>query len=100
MHGYGNVFEKTLEPGETIDIEPGGWLFRDHSVQMTQEVYGFKTGLMGGSGNLVFNRFTGPGRVGLQSAYYHPAVQEGAGGNSQRSGADRLGGLIGGLLDN
>ena len=34
IHGYGNVFEKILEPGETIDIEPGGWLFRDHSVQM------------------------------------------------------------------
>ena len=36
IHGYGNVFEKVLEPGETIDIEPGGWIFRDHSVQMTQ----------------------------------------------------------------
>ena len=32
MHGYGNVFEKQLEPGETIDIEPGGWVYRDHSV--------------------------------------------------------------------
>ena len=79
VHGYGNVFEKQLEPGETIDIEPGGWVFRDHSVSMTQEVYGFKTGLLGGgAGNLVFNRFTGPGRVGLQSAYFHPPVQEGA----------------------
>ena len=46
MHGYGNVFEKTLEPGESIDIEPGGWLYRDHSVQMTQEIYGFKTGFL------------------------------------------------------
>jgi len=101
MHGYGNVFQKDLEPGETIDIEPGGWLYRDHSVQMTQEIYGFKTGFLGGgAGNLVFNRFTGPGRVGLQSAYYHPAVQEGAGGDSQRRGGDMLGGIIGGLLDN
>jgi len=24
VHGYGNVFEKVLEAGETIDIEPGG----------------------------------------------------------------------------
>ncbi len=101
VHGYGNVFEKVLEPGETIDIEPGGWVFRDHSVQMTQEVYGFKTGLMGGgAGNLVFNRFTGPGRVGLQSAYFQPAVQEGAGGNSQRGAGDTLGGIVGGLLGN
>jgi len=100
VHGYGNVFEKTLEPGETIDIEPGGWVYRDHSVSMTQEVYGFKTGFLGSGGNLVFNRFAGPGRVGLQSAYFHPPVQEGSGGQSQRSGGDRLGSIVGGLLDN
>jgi uncharacterized protein (AIM24 family) len=93
------VFEKALEPGESIDIEPGGWIYRDHSVQMTQEVYGFKTGFLSGGGNLVFNRFTGPGRVGLQSAYYHGPVQEGAGGDSQRGGRDLFGGIVGGLLD-
>jgi hypothetical protein len=48
----------------------------------------------------VFNRFTGPGRIGLQSAYYHPPVSEGAGGNSQRSGGDMIGGIVGGLLKN
>jgi uncharacterized protein (AIM24 family) len=100
IHGYGNVFEKQLDPGETIDIEPGGWIYRDHSVQMNQEVYGFKTGLLSGAGNLVFNRFTGPGRVGLQSAYFHPPVAEGAGGNAQRGGGGVLGGIVGGLLDN
>ncbi len=42
----------------------------------------------------------GPGRVGLQSAYFHPPVQEGAGGNSQRKGGGLLGGIVGGLLDN
>jgi uncharacterized protein (AIM24 family) len=62
---------------------------------MTQEVYGFKTGLLSGAGNLVFNRFTGPGRVGLQSAYFHGPVEEGAGGNAQREGA---GGMIGGIV--
>jgi uncharacterized protein (AIM24 family) len=68
---------------------------------MTQEVYGFKTGFLGGGGNLVFNRFTGPGRVGLQSAYFHPAVSEGTGGNAQREGGGGLlGGIVGGLLDN
>ena len=100
VHGYGNVFEKQLDAGESIDIEPGGWVFRDHSVQMSQEVYGFKTGLIGGAGNLVFNRFTGPGRVGLQSAYYHPPVQEGSGGNAQRSGGQAFGDIVGGLLGN
>ncbi|HTW12186.1 MAG TPA: AIM24 family protein [Solirubrobacteraceae bacterium] len=106
VHGYGNVFQKTLEPGESIDIEPGGWLFYDHSVSMSQEVYGFKTGLLSGAGSLVFNRFTGPGRVGLQSAYYHPpGAETGAGGGQGQAlgvggGAGVLGGLLGGLLDN
>ena len=99
VHGYGNVFEKVLDPGESIDIEPGGWLYYDHSVSMSQEVYGFKTGLLGGGGNLVFNRFTGPGRVGLQSAYYHPpGAETGAGGGQAQ--APGVGGLLGGLLGN
>jgi uncharacterized protein (AIM24 family) len=105
VHGYGNVFEKNLEAGETIDIEPGGWLFREHSVEMTQEVYGFKTGMLSGAGQLVFNRFTGPGKVGLQSAYYHPpGAETGAGGGQGQmqsaGGGGLLGGIVGGLLDN
>jgi uncharacterized protein (AIM24 family) len=76
LHGYGNVFEKTLDPGEQIDVEAGGWVYRDEAVAMQQTVYGLKTGLFGGSGNLVFNRFTGPGRVGIQSAYVHLPTAE------------------------
>ena len=76
LHGYGNVFEKTLDPGEQIDVEAGGWVYRDEAVVMQQTVYGLKTGLFGGSGNLVFNRFTGPGRVGIQSAYVHLPTAE------------------------
>jgi uncharacterized protein (AIM24 family) len=104
IHGYGNVFEKTLEPGETIDIEPGGWIYRDHSVSMEQEIVGFKTGMFsGGGGNLVFNRFSGPGRVGLQSMYYEPMPQGGGGGTqlgNQGGGGGMLGNIVGGLLDN
>jgi uncharacterized protein (AIM24 family) len=71
LHGYGNVFEKVLAPGEQIDVEPGGWVFRDQSVEMEIKVMGLKSGILGGSGSLVFNRFTGPGRVGIQSMYIH-----------------------------
>ena len=71
LHGYGNVFEKMLAPGEAIDVESGAWVYRDESVDMQQTMYGLKTGMFGGSGNLIFNRFTGPGRVGIQSAYVH-----------------------------
>lgn len=86
VHGYGNVFEKQLEAGETIDIEPGGWLYRDHTVEMSQQVYGMKTGIFGGGGNLVFNRFTGPGRVGMQSMYYHPPAEASSGNVGKDSG--------------
>lgn len=34
LHGYGNVFQRTLAPGETIDLEPGGFLYKDSSVAM------------------------------------------------------------------
>jgi uncharacterized protein (AIM24 family) len=102
IHGYGNLFEKNLEAGETIDIEPGGWVYRDHSVQMEQEVVGFKTGLFsGGAGQLVFNRFTGPGRIGLQSMYYHPPEEASSSSSSAgNTGSSVLGGIVGGLLDN
>ncbi len=71
LHGYGNVFEKQLAQGEQIDVEPGGWIYRDESVQMSQQMYGLRTGIFGGAGNLIFNRFTGPGRVGIQSMYLY-----------------------------
>ena len=76
LHGYGNVFEKVLAPGEEIDIEPGGWVYRDASVQMSQNVYGLRTGIFGGQGNLIWNRFSGPGRVGIQSMYLHLPTAE------------------------
>lgn len=103
IHGYGNLFEKVLEPGEVIDVDPGGWVYRDHSVTMNQQIQGFKTGLLSaGAGQLVFNQFTGPGRVCLQSMYYHPPGS--AAGGSETSpvsaGGKVLGGLINALGDN
>jgi uncharacterized protein (AIM24 family) len=52
-----------------IDVEPGSWIYRDESVRMDPHVYGLRNGMFGGTGNLVFNRFTGPGPVGIQSLY-------------------------------
>ncbi|MCW2523386.1 MAG: hypothetical protein JWO63_1721, partial [Frankiales bacterium] len=34
LHGYGNVFQRTLDDGETIELEPGGFLYKDASVAM------------------------------------------------------------------
>jgi uncharacterized protein (AIM24 family) len=75
LHGYGNVFEKKLGDGECIDVEPGGWLYKDPSVKMETTVQRLSTGLLA-STNLITNRFTGPGRVGIQSMYLHYPTAE------------------------
>ena len=75
LHGYGNVFEKTLAAGETIDVEPGGWLYKDSGVRMETVVDRLTSGLFGANLNLVLNRFTGPGRIGIQSMYIHYATE-------------------------
>jgi len=106
LHAHGNAFEMNLAPGQIIDVEPGGWIYREVSVGYTQQVFGLKTGLLGGGGNLVFNRFTGPGRVGLQSGYYtgEAAVVDGAavggalGGLKGAAAGGLMGGALGGLF--
>ncbi len=69
LHGYGNVFEIELAAGESIDVEPGAWLFKERSVRMDTVVQKLSAGLFGGS-TMIVNRFTGPGRLGLQSMYF------------------------------
>jgi uncharacterized protein (AIM24 family) len=76
LHGYGNVFEKVLAPGETIDIEPGGWLYKDPGVQMETVVDRLTSGFFGAGCNFIVNRFTGPGRVGIQSMYVNTSNDE------------------------
>jgi uncharacterized protein (AIM24 family) len=70
LHGYGNVFQRILPPGETILLEPGGFLYKDSSVQLETELQSFSTGLFGGTG-MSLMKLTGPGRVGIQSMYHH-----------------------------
>ncbi|HTV48543.1 MAG TPA: AIM24 family protein [Phycisphaerae bacterium] len=73
LHGYGNIFETTLQSGEQIDIEPGGWVYKDPTVNMETKLQRISTGFFASAGNLVWNRFTGPGRIGIQSMYIHLA---------------------------
>jgi len=106
LHGYGNVFEKMLARGETLDVEPGAWLWKDPSVQMTvTTVAGSQRGggILGAIGGLVagasiiLNRFTGPGRLGIQSMSYHPPQAEGA---QQAGGTSNVQGSLGQLFGN
>ncbi|MFI5235717.1 MAG: AIM24 family protein [Gemmatimonadales bacterium] len=76
LHGYGNVFEVTLSAGESIDIEPGAWVYKDPGVQMETQFQKLTTGLFASAGQMAWNRFTGPGRVGIQSMSLHlPAAE-------------------------
>ncbi|GAC1364589.1 MAG: hypothetical protein NVSMB44_24200 [Ktedonobacteraceae bacterium] len=101
LHGYGNVFEKVLAPGEALDIEPGAWLWKDPSVQVQTTTIASSQrsggGILGAIGNFVagssfiMNRFIGPGRIGIQSMTYHPPTAEGA---QQAGGQNNLGNNI------
>ena len=70
LHGYGNVFERTLKAGESIMLEPGAFLYKDSSVTMDVEFQKLGTGFFGGA-TMSLARVTGPGRVGIQSMYVH-----------------------------
>jgi uncharacterized protein (AIM24 family) len=69
LHGYGDVFERTLGPGETIQVEPGGFLYKDSTVQMNSVQLDVKTGMF--SRGMYLAQMVGPGRVGIQSMYVH-----------------------------
>jgi uncharacterized protein (AIM24 family) len=69
LHGNGNVFERTLAPGERILVEPGGFLYKDASVQLQAVQLPVRTGRF--RQGLYMAAMTGPGRVGIQSMYVH-----------------------------
>ncbi len=71
LHGYGNVFERTLQDGEKILVEPGGFLYKDSSVAMNTVQQNLRTGIM--RHGMYLAEMTGPGRVGIQSMYVHHA---------------------------
>jgi len=74
LHGYGDVFGRTLAAGESILIEPGGFLYKDASVTMTVEKVQLTTGFFGGQ-SIYLARMAGPGRIGIQSMYVHHTTE-------------------------
>jgi uncharacterized protein (AIM24 family) len=49
LHGYGNVLDRTLAEGETIEIEPGGFLYKESSVVVDSITHKFnpESGMQG-----------------------------------------------------
>ena len=74
LHGYGNVFERKLKAGETILVEPGGFLYKDSTVTMDVQPLQLTTGLFGGT-SINLAKMSGPGRVGIQSMYVHHSTE-------------------------
>jgi uncharacterized protein (AIM24 family) len=74
LHGYGNVFEKTLAVGESILLEPGAFLYKDSSVDV-QPVARYLNGGFFNNTTFYLARMVGPGRVGIQSMYVHHGSQ-------------------------
>jgi uncharacterized protein (AIM24 family) len=74
LHGYGNVFERTLKAGESILIEPGAFLYKDSTVTMDVQPVQLTTGFFGGQ-SMNMAKMTGPGRVGIQSMYVHHTTE-------------------------
>ncbi|NMP21461.1 AIM24 family protein [Sulfobacillus harzensis] len=66
VHVHGNAIEVELGPGEHLDVEPSRWCYKDPSVKMTTVPINVSAGLFASS-SFALNRFTGPGRVGLQT---------------------------------
>ncbi|MFI5004683.1 MAG: AIM24 family protein [Solirubrobacterales bacterium] len=97
LHGHGNVFLVQLGEGEQLDVEAGGWLYKDPTVKLEAVTMGLKTGIMGGGGKLTWNRFTGPGRLAIQTMFIAP-LEGGETSNAQAATAGGIAGaLIGGL---
>lgn len=95
IHGHGNVFEVHLDAGEQLDVEAGAWLFKDPTVKLESVSMGLKTGIFAGGGKLTWNRFTGPGRLALQTMFVSPTEAVEGGGTAQ---AAATGGVAGALM--
>lgn len=96
LHGHGNVFLVQLDAGEQIDVEAGSWLYKDPSVSLEAVTMGLKSGVFGGGGKLTWNRFTGPGRLAIQTMFIAPV--EGEEQNQSPAAAAGAGGVAGALI--
>jgi uncharacterized protein (AIM24 family) len=66
VHGLGDIEIIELLRTESVDVVTHAWLWKDSSVDMTLVGAGLANAVMG-VGSLVMHRFTGPGRVAIQT---------------------------------
>jgi uncharacterized protein (AIM24 family) len=66
LHGSADVFQRTLDAGETLFVESGAFLYKDSSVKDERHT---EKGVKVGVAHMHMVKLTGPGRVGIQSMY-------------------------------
>jgi uncharacterized protein (AIM24 family) len=72
LHAAGNVFVRTLAPGQTILVKPTALLFKDPSVHMQlhfERPAGTWRSWRSWGDRYIWLRLQGPGRVAVQSAF-------------------------------
>jgi uncharacterized protein (AIM24 family) len=74
LHAGGNVFTRTLGPGQTILVKPTSLVFKDPAVQM-QLHFEHPSGIFSmwrpWNNRYLWLRLTGPGRVAVKSVFEH-----------------------------
>ncbi len=75
LHGYGNVFERNAGRRREHRCRAGGWLYKEPQVRMETKVDRLTAGFFCGM-NFIVNRFTGPGKIGIQSMYLHMPTED------------------------
>lgn len=101
VHAGGTIYERQLQPGETLKIDTGCLVAMTKDVNYDiQAVGGIKTSLFGGEG-LFFATLSGPGTVWVQSMPFSrlasrvfAAAPVSKGGGGQSSGEGGIGGLF------
>lgn len=101
VHAGGAIYERQLQPGETLRIDTGCLVAMTQDVHYNIEmVSGVKTALFGGEG-LFFATLSGPGTVWVQSLPFSrlasrvfAAAPVSQGGGGQNSGEGGIGGLF------
>ena len=90
LHGYGNVLQRELAEGESVQVEPGGFLYKDSAVTMELVQQRFdgdgSGGDQGGGGKQAAKSLATRGFAGLRAAR-----------EALKGGGDKIGGLMSGL---
>lgn len=97
VHAGGTIVERTLAPGERLDVDTGCVVAFHSDVDFdVKPVGGIKSALFGGEG-LFLATLTGPGKVWLQSLPFSRMAGRMLAAAPQRGGSREEGSVLGGL---